>query len=136
MLEMRRQKLVTKEKMKKAYQRKLNDDKHLKFFEESINDDLENFFDNLQDRKNIKIESIPSFFTPKLTEEELKLVEEQNDHYLSSFLLHFARQNPDVDVEEMKKSDSTSKYIYTSNHYLLKIMSNHLSFEIDKIKII
>ena len=108
---MRRWKLITKETVKKAYQGKLKNDEDWKYFEGSIHDDLETFFDNLQDRKKIKNEFVWSFFTPKLTEEELKLVEERNEQHLSTYWHHFLGRNPDVDAEEMKKSDSPSKFV-------------------------
>ena len=53
-----------------------------------------------------------NFLTSKLTEEELKFVEERNEHYLSTFEDHFYGDNPDVDLEEMKKSNSASKYVH------------------------
>ena len=46
---------------------------------------------------------------PKLTKEELKLVEEKNEEYMMTFLFG----NADVDVEEMKKSDSKDKYLHS-----------------------
>ena len=51
---------------------------------------------------------------PKLTKEELKLIEEKNEDYLSTFGRHnkFYEVSPDVDVEEMKKSDSKDKYVH------------------------
>ena len=111
-LRMWRNNLVTKETVKKAYQGKLKNDPDWNSFEGSIHDDLETFFNNLQDRKKIKDEIVGSFFTPKLTKEELKLVEKRNEQHLSSYSDHFYGRNPDVDAEEMKKSDSSSKYVY------------------------
>ena len=67
---------------------------------------------NLQNQKKVKEEKIFSFFTPKLTNEELKLVQERNEEHLNTYLDYFYGHNPDVDVEEMKKSDSKSKYVY------------------------
>ena len=50
---------------------------------------------------------------PKLTKEELKLIEEKNEDYLSTFFRHQIRHaSPDVDQEEMKKSDSKDKYVH------------------------
>ena len=80
----------------------------------SINDDLETFFNNLQDPKPITHELAFSFFTPQLTEKELKLVEERNEQHLSSYSSHFFGKNPDVDAEKMKKSDSPSKFVAAS----------------------
>ena len=43
-------------------------------YDGSINEDLESFLINLQNQKEVKYESVEIFFTPKLTNEELKLV--------------------------------------------------------------
>ena len=70
------------------------------------------FLTNLLNSKEIKEERVESFFTPKLTEEELKLVEAKNEDHLNSYLYHHDGLNPDVDPVEMKKSDSESKYVH------------------------
>ena len=116
-LGMLRFKLITKETVKKAYKGTMKDDEDWKYFKGSINDDLETFFISLQDQKSLKTEgvssTVSSFFTPKLTEEEMKLVEERNEEHLCSYALHsFAQRNPDVDVNEMKKSNSRSKFVH------------------------
>jgi len=67
---------------------------------------------NLQNQKEVKEEFVKNFFTPKLTNEELKLVQERNQEHLRTYLAHYYGGNPDVDVEEMKKSDSKSKYVH------------------------
>ena len=111
-LGMLRWKLVTKETVKKAYQGKLKHHKQWEKYKGSINDDLDTFFTKFQDPKEVTDERVYSFFTPKLTEQELKLVEERNEEHLSTYSYHFAGRDPDVDVEEMKQSDSRSKYVY------------------------
>ena len=108
MLMMERLNLVTKEKVKKAYKGELKNDEEWEDFEGSINDDLEKFLINLQNQKEVKYEHVRSFFTPQLTNEELKLVQEGNKKHLETYWF----PNPDVDVEEMKKSDSKSKYVH------------------------
>ena len=112
MLDMQRWKLVTKERVKQAYEGKLKNEEEWDDFEQSIGDDLETFFTNLQHQKEIKNEFVWSFFLPKLTEDELKLVEQRNEQHLSTYFDHYYGRNPDVDPEEMKKSDSRSKYVY------------------------
>ena len=109
---MSRWNLVTKEKVKKAAEGKLKTDSDWKDYKGSINDDLERFLINLQNQKEVKQEVVQSFFTPKLTNEELKLLKEGNEEHLKSYIDHFIGENPDVDVEEMKKSDSKSKYVH------------------------
>ena len=108
MLHMMRWNLLTKEKVKKAYEGKLKNEVYWDDYKGSINDDLERFFINLQNRKEVKYEWVRSFVTPKLTNEELNLVQEGNEEHLNTYWF----PNPDVDVEEMKKSDSKSKYVH------------------------
>ena len=112
MLSMMRMNLVTKETVKKAYKGELKNEQDWRNYEGSINDDLERFLINLQYKKEIKQEWVLSFFTPKLTNEEFKFVQEGNEEHLKTYLVHFIGKNPDVDVEEMKKSDSNSKYVH------------------------
>ena len=112
MLWMQRQNLVTKEKVKKAAEGKLQNEPGWRLYEESINDDLERFIINLQNQIDVKPEDVFSFLTPKLTTEELKLVQEGNEEHLKTYSYYFNGKNPDVDVEEMKKSDSKSKYVH------------------------
>ena len=112
MLHMRRLNLVTKETVKKAAEGKLQNDADWKRYEGSINDDLERFFINLQNQKEVKTEFVQSFFTPKLTNEELKRVQEGNEQHLKTYSAFYYGLNTDVDVEEMKKSDSKSKYVH------------------------
>ena len=112
MLWMFRRNLVTKEKVIKAAEGKLENDKDWIFEVGSINDDLERFLTNLQNQKEMEFENVWSFFTPKLTNEELKLVHEGNEGHLNTYWDYFDGLNPDVDVEEMKKSDSKSKFVH------------------------
>ena len=58
-----------------------------------------------EDERNAKKEA-------KLTNEELKLVQQRNKEDSQTYGYYFAGLNPDVDVEEMKKSDSKSKYLH------------------------
>ena len=111
MLNMWRCNLVTKETVQQAYDGKLKDEIDWKD-RESVHDDLEKFFSNLENHESVGEEWVNSFFTPKLTEEELKLVEERNEQHLSTYEDHFQGINPDLNLEEMKKSDSASKYVH------------------------
>ena len=119
MLWMGRRNLLTKENVKKAYEGKLKNDNNFqfpvwKYYDVSINDDLERFLINLQNQEEVKDERVSSFFTPKLTNEELELVQEGNEEHLNTYLYYIDGKNPDVDVEEMKKSDSKSKYVHVN----------------------
>ena len=116
MLHMWRENLVTNEQTKNAAEGKLDHPSLLVNLKGSdlkgyVNDDLDDFLSNLQDKNEIKEEFILSFITPKLSNEEKKLVEERNKEYLKTYLDGFYGKNPDVDPKEMKKSDSTSKYV-------------------------
>ena len=109
-LYMHRSRLITKEKSKQATEGKLKNDPGWKYYEGSINDDLDLFINNLQNSNEVEDEYVESFFLPKLTEEELKLVEEKNKEHMMSY---WDGLDADVDVEEMKQSDSKDKYLHS-----------------------
>ena len=110
MLYMQRSRLITKEKSKQAAEGKLKNDPEWGDYDGSINDDLDSFINNLQNSNEVKEEEVDSFFLPKLTKEELKLVEEKNEEHMMSYGWDF---DADVNIEEMKKSDSTDKYVHS-----------------------
>ena len=111
-LRMNRRNLITKEKFKAAYQGKMKNEFGWRDYEGSINDDLESFFNNLQEissQEEVKEGHVRSFFLPKLTKEELKLVDEKNSEHMMTY---WGKFYADVDEEEMKKSDSKDKYVH------------------------
>ena len=112
MLSMYRRNLITKEQSKEAAEGKLKIDHDWRGpnYEGSINDDLESFVNNLQNSEEKEDEAVLSFFTPKLTKEELKLVEQKNFEHMTTYLDDIIA---DVGVEEMKKSDSKDKYVHS-----------------------
>ena len=112
MLHFIRWNLITKEKAKSASKGKLKNEKSWKNEELSVNDDFETILTNLQNAEEIEEEVVHSFLTPKLTNEELKLVERENQEHLNTYFYHCAGRNPDVSAEEMKKTDSKSKYVH------------------------
>ena len=67
---------------------------------------------NLENQTEVKRQSVQSFFTSKLTKEELKLVQKRNREHLLTYADSFNSLNPDVDIEEMKQSNSKSKYVH------------------------
>ena len=73
---MRRRNLITKEKSKQAAEGKLKNDPEWRRYEGSINDDLDSFINNLQNSNEVEDEAVWTFFLPKLTKEELKLVKD------------------------------------------------------------
>jgi len=112
MLNMWRWNLVTKEKLTAE---KLKNEFGWKDYEGPINDDLERLLNNFQNHKGetyntISLmkyeETVDSYFTPKLTEEELELVEKRDTDHLKTYLSHFYGFYPDDEIEEMEKSDS------------------------------
>ena len=121
-LHMFRLKLITKEKSKEAAEGKLKNDPDWKNYKGSINDDLDSFINKLQNSNEMEDEVVWSFFLPKLTKEELKLVEEKNQEHMMTYWEKaqitlgnkLANKNlADVPVKEMKQSDSKDKYIHS-----------------------
>ena len=93
-------KIITKEAMEKYCK---GEDE---FQKDSVNDDLESFFEDL--RLGKEPDDIGyTYFLPKLTKEEMKLVERKDTSYLETFDM----SNPDVPEDEMKLSESDSKFV-------------------------
>ena len=109
---MAREYLMTKEKSKLAVEGKLKNDLEWKRHDGSINDDLDSFVNNFRNSNEMVDEEVWSFFLPKLTKEELKLVEENNGEHMRTYSKNL---NADVDVEEMKQSDSKDKYVKSTS---------------------
>ena len=104
-----RQKLITKERMESFY-----NEKGINGRKESVNDDLESMMQDLQlGRSPYKF--VRTYFLPKLTEKELKLVEQEDFNYQDT--LWYGRFGMgkvwvgDVDEDEMKASESDSKFV-------------------------
>ena len=91
--------LITKETTEK-YCKGEKDEKY------SVNDDLESFFEDLRLGKELD-EWVETYFLPKLTEEEMELVEQKETNYLKTLLW----PNPDVPEAEMLLSESDSKFL-------------------------
>ena len=75
---------------------------------QSVNDDLESFFEGLNVAKVQKLRNV-TYFLPKLTDEEHKLIRNKDKHYFKTF---YFSTNPDVDEIEMRRSESKSKFVY------------------------
>ena len=118
---MRRWHLITKEKMEDYYKGKDEDgDEH---GEESVHDDLDSFFDKLQNGW-WEEERVRTYFLPKLTEKEKKLVEQKDKDHLMSYWDHVIGRDPDVSKKEMDESESKSKFVRGRcwrNTFILKI---------------
>ena len=122
MMFMDRVELITKEKVAEGKLEKMYYWGQFNSIKESINDDLDSFIINLQNSNVVEDEEVASFCTPKLSKEELKLVEEKNEEHMVTYLLGF---NADVVVEEMKKTDSKDKYV----HCYCRRKTVHLTLE-------
>ena len=92
--------MITKEIMEKICQGK---DKHRKI---SVNDDLESFLEDLRSGKE-QDEIVSTYFLPKLTGEELELVERNDRSYLGTFQL----PDPRVKKAEKRLSESDSRFV-------------------------
>ena len=127
-LNLRRYRLTTKEKVKQKYrdahEAELKGDKQAPILR-SLNDDLEYFYDSLQNpERKPKVEECAGFLTKKLTEEELRLVDQKNQDFLNTFSFYTqldGRSNDGYlfnnDIEQIKKSsDPESKFSYSSCH--------------------
>ena len=77
------------------------------FEKDSVNDDLEAFFEDIQLGKKPH-DDVDLYFLPKCTNKELKLIERKDHKFLKTFSWH----DPDVPEAEMKLSESDSKYIF------------------------
>ena len=107
-IELWRQELITKEEMEsycKGEQRQ----------KDSVNDDLESIFENIRHGKEPD-ERVETYFLPKLTEEEIELVERSERSYSRSFQdVSFTYDCIYGDyIEwcyEMEPSESDSKYV-------------------------
>ena len=96
--------LTTKEGMEKYY-------KGEEGMKDSVNDDLESFFDDLRFGKE-PVEYVETYFLPKLTEEEIKLAEQRvfRDKLFTNYCY---LDSPDSDAREaqIKHSESDSKFV-------------------------
>ena len=96
---MQRNHLITKESMN-SYTNGEED------VTESINDDFESLFEDLRLGKE-PVDCVETYFLPKLTQEELKLVDQEDEIYLESFTM----LEPDVHRAELIASESRSKFV-------------------------
>ena len=98
--------LITKEKMENYCNEKEDAKK-------SVDDDLEKLFEDIQLGKKPD-EQVWTYFLPKLTEEEMELVANEDKTYFNEdtfYLKTFIWPNPDVDEDEMILSESDSKFV-------------------------
>ena len=120
-LHMERLSVVTKETNIQAYEGKLNDGYHVGWddYTESVNDDLETFFykclnqEDDQEKGDEDEDEVWSFFLPKLTEKEFKLLKNRDQEYLKTFYFYRPEEYEDQLIEDLaliEISDSKEKY--------------------------
>ena len=105
-----RSNLVTKEVMKDFYKGNIRSNDSQFSWEESVQEDLESFFEKLKIGKEER-EDIATYFLPKLTNEEMKLVEMKDQEHLEEYVWYFIGRPVDVDAVEFEESESNSKYV-------------------------
>ena len=69
----------------------------------SVNEDLETFFENVRNGNSVD-SNLYTYFLPKLTEEQMELVEKKDSNYLATF------SSPSWIVDKLTKYE-TSKYV-------------------------
>ena len=72
----------------------------------SVNDDLESLYEDLRLGKEPD-EEVQTYFLPKLTEKEMKLVERKNTTFLQTFYF----SHPDVEAVKKNLPESDSKFV-------------------------
>ena len=102
--------VVTKEEMLNYYKGKYRERQNWK---KSVNDDLESYLENMKTGELYREDARFTFFLSKLTERELKLLEDKNHEFLAMF---DAEEDPDVPKLEMAKSESSSKFAYIQGY--------------------
>ena len=105
-----RSNLVTKEVMLDYYKGKIKSKNPLFSWEESVQEDLETFFEKLKIGKEERAD-VATYFFPKLTQQELKLIEMKDQDHLQEYVWHIIGRQVDVDSDEMENSESDSKYV-------------------------
>ena len=88
---------------------------------ESVNDDLNLFFNELRLGKNPK-SLAHTYFLPKLTDEEMDLIEEKDPIFLRTFMYDY---RADVEEAEMKLSESNSKFVLAKGCRKTAIIENN-----------
>ena len=107
---MKKEKLITKELMDSYCKGEQSPQKI------SVTDDLETLFEDLQLGKEPTYETM-TYYLPKLTEDEMTLVETKDQNYFQNFFNGVSGpKNPDVSEYEMKMSESESKFILGKSH--------------------
>ena len=117
-IHMWRSNLITKEAMEKYC-------KGEEAVKNSVNDDIESFFEDLRLGKNPD-KLVQTYFLPKLMKEQIELIERKDITYLQNFSSSY----PDVTEAEMKLSESDSKFVRGWGYRKTFTIKNSFSQEI------
>ena len=124
---LRRSHLITKETMENyCLENGLGID-----WEDSVNDDIESLLEEIQNGKksaDAVRTYVRTYFLPKLTQEELKMVERKHENFMETFAM--LAEDVDVNEEEMKASESDSKYVYAEGIRITITIENSLKRKI------
>jgi len=121
MISMFKGQLITKEEMEYYYKAHFEDDDDFSPTT-SLQDDLEFFLEQIRRGNDFELWATPpgllTFYLPKLTDEEMILVKNKDEDYLRTFMQFYGEESPDyisgpdIDEEEMKLSESKSKFAF------------------------
>ena len=113
LLYMERQHLITKERMKEEYKGRPRC--CIGYYDGSVHDDTDAFLTQMLTKADFTsvdhADFVATFFLPKLSNEELKLVKDRNEDHLKTYFNYREGFDPDVPKDEMAKSKSKSKYV-------------------------
>ena len=99
--------LMSKEKMEDFFDPERYTGEDMWYPRDSINDNLENFVDQIRQEKEQE-HSTETFFVSKLNKEEMKLFESKDEEHMETYLRGSCA---DLRVREMQLSESKSKYV-------------------------
>ena len=119
---------ITKETMEGICKGEVTKDKHGNDIgKESINDDADRFIESIQ-QQDLKSETKLLYFLPKIFDDEKKYFPNDVPKYVplnrSKEWIEFSKA-PDVPPEEMKRSESRSKYCYSFGRRKTTIYKNY-----------
>ena len=120
-INMVRKDLMTKEAMESYYY-------YYREEQNSVNEDLESLFEKIRLGKELNGYAY-TYFSPKLTEQELESVERGDRIFLQTF----CKSDPDVDKSEMMRSGSDSKYVHGDSTRKTFVIENHPSDTNDEL---
>ena len=87
-------------------------------------DDMESFIANIL-IGDVKEEDKYTFFLPKLSEEEIRLIEDQDIEYLNSFACYIKHlKNPDVKYDESLSLETDGWVLFS---HVLELMRNGIT---------